>query len=150
MRVVPSKIRMTRRAMFPLVFTLALASSNFGPAAVWHPTASFRQSVVSACTNRGADFGKCFAGQMKAAGASADALAFTHAMNDDGYEPAGNRIETGGEERWSFRASGTGEYRLHFSYRRPWERTPLPQKAWKLWFEPSEATMEALTQSLIP
>lgn len=74
--------------MFPLIFTLALASSNFGSAAVWHPAASFRQSVVTACGNRGADFDKCFAGQMKAAGASAEALAFTHAVHDDGYMQA--------------------------------------------------------------
>jgi predicted secreted protein len=74
--------------MFPLVFTLALASSNFGSTAVWHPTASFRQSVISACRNRGADFGKCFADQMKAAGASGEALAFTHAVHDDGYMQA--------------------------------------------------------------
>ena len=74
--------------MFPLVFALALASSNFGPAAVWHPSAGFRQSVVSACANRGADFGKCFADRMKAAGASAEALAFTHAIHDGGYMQA--------------------------------------------------------------
>ena len=74
--------------MFPLVFTLAFASSNFGSVAVWHPPASFRQAVVSACGNRGADFGKCFADQMKAAGASAEALAFTHAVHDDGYMQA--------------------------------------------------------------
>ena len=74
--------------MFPLVFALALGSSNFGPAAVWHPAANFRESVVSACGNRGAAFGKCFADQMKAAGASAEALAFTHSIHDDGYMQA--------------------------------------------------------------
>src|SRR5690349_18364765 len=83
-----SKIRMTRQAMFPLVFTLALASVNFGPSAVWHPPASFRQAVVAACGNRGADFGKCFADQMKTAGASAEALAFTNAIHDGGYMQA--------------------------------------------------------------
>jgi predicted secreted protein len=71
---------------------LALASSNFGSAAVWHPSASFRQSVLSACENRGANFDKCFAGQMKAAGASPEALAFTHALHDGGYMQAFRQV----------------------------------------------------------
>jgi len=71
--------------MLTLILALALGNANFGPEAVWHPDAGFRQSIISACANRGAGFADCFAEQMKTAGASAQALAFTHAIHDDGY-----------------------------------------------------------------
>lgn len=71
--------------MFALIFMLAFMGQSFGPTAVWQPDANFRQSVVSNCDNRGSEFSKCFADRMKAAGASAEALAFTHAVQDEGY-----------------------------------------------------------------
>lgn len=71
--------------MYALFFLLAFASSRFGPEAVWQPSTGFRQSVDSGCENRGAEFGKCFERQMKAAGASAEALAFTDTIGDNGY-----------------------------------------------------------------
>ncbi len=67
---------------------LALQILAYRESAVWHPPADFRSKVLAACENRGAAFGKCFADQMKAAGASAEALAFTRLIHGDGYVQA--------------------------------------------------------------
>jgi len=71
--------------MFAFLLIFLFAGQSFGPSAIWKPDANFRQTVISACQNRGAKFDACFADQMKAAGASADALAFTHAVHDEAY-----------------------------------------------------------------
>ncbi|HEX4166417.1 MAG TPA: protease inhibitor I42 family protein [Bryobacteraceae bacterium] len=68
-----------------LVLQLALLFADFGQSAVWHPPANFRDTVLAACNNAGAGFGECLARQMKVAGASADALAFTHVIHNNGY-----------------------------------------------------------------
>jgi predicted secreted protein len=71
-----------------LLLVLVVVDTKFGPEAVWHPDAGFRRSVISMCEGRAAGFMKCFAEQMKAAGASSQALAFMHAINDNGYMQA--------------------------------------------------------------
>lgn len=76
---------MNGTCMLPLLLMWAIANQNFGPAAVWKPGADFRQSVITACENRGREFDECFADRMKAAGASAEAVAFTHAIHNGGY-----------------------------------------------------------------
>lgn len=37
-------------------------------------------------------------------------------------------IGQGGEEIWSFRALSAGSLRIHFKYRRPWEKNVKPAK----------------------
>ncbi len=64
---------------------LALQILAYRESAVWRPPADFRSKVLTACDNRGAGFSQCFIDQMKAAGASPDALAFTHLVHGDGY-----------------------------------------------------------------
>ncbi len=64
---------------------LTLQILAYRESAVWHPPADFRSKVLTACENRGAEFGQCFADQMKAAGASPEALAFTRLIHGDGY-----------------------------------------------------------------
>ncbi len=64
---------------------LALQILAYRDSAVWRPPADFRSKVLTACENRGAAFGQCFIDQMKAAGASPDALAFTRLIRRDGY-----------------------------------------------------------------
>lgn len=73
--------------MLPILFGLGLAaqSAHFGQKAIWRPAADFRAKVLTACEHAGSGFGKCFAEQMRAAGASPDALLFTQAVNDNGY-----------------------------------------------------------------
>lgn len=94
-----------------ILFALMPPETKFGPEAVWHPDAGFRKSVISACQGRGAGFMKCFAEHMRAAGASSQALAFTQAIQNNGY---------------------MGESRLVFGYSRPWEKNALPQKRLKI------------------
>ena len=64
---------------------LALQILAYRESAVWHPPADFRSQVLTACENRGASFGQCFVDQMKAAGASPDALAFARLIHGGGY-----------------------------------------------------------------
>ncbi len=71
---------------------LALQVHEFGGSVVWRPPDDFRNTVLSACENSGAGFGKCFAEHMKAAGASAQALDFTHLIHDDGYVQSLRRV----------------------------------------------------------
>ena len=77
-----------------VVLGLAMQPRSFGESAVWRPPADFRAKVLAACEKAGRDFGSCFAGQMKVAGASAGALAFTHLLDNNGYmtafRPLGN------------------------------------------------------------
>jgi predicted secreted protein len=70
------------------VLGLAMQVHEFGSSVVWRPPGNFRNTVLSACESAGAGFGKCFSGQMKAAGASAQALDFTHLIHDTGYVEA--------------------------------------------------------------
>ena len=67
-----------------VVLGLAMQPRSFGESAVWRPPADFRAKVLAACEKAGRDFGSCFAGQMKVAGASAGALAFTHLLDNNG------------------------------------------------------------------
>ncbi|MBV8864014.1 MAG: protease inhibitor I42 family protein [Acidobacteriaceae bacterium] len=64
---------------------LGLQILAYRESAVWHPPTDFRSRVLTACENRGAAFGQCFADQMKAAGASPEALAFTRLIHGDGF-----------------------------------------------------------------
>ncbi len=64
---------------------LALQILAYHDSAVWHAPADFRSKALAACENRGGAFGQCFTDQMKAAGASPEALAFTRLINGDGY-----------------------------------------------------------------
>lgn len=68
-----------------LALQLIAYRGAYRESSVWHPPANFRSQVLAACENRGTAFGECFIDQMKAAGASPDALAFTRLIHGDGY-----------------------------------------------------------------
>lgn len=70
------------------VLGFAMQIREFGPAVVWRPADTFRQTVLSACSNSGPGFGKCFVQNMKTAGASAQAIDFAHLIQDNGYAQA--------------------------------------------------------------
>jgi predicted secreted protein len=70
------------------VLGLAMQVREFGSSVVYRPPDNFRQTVLSACSNSGSGFGKCFVQRMKAAGASAQAIDFAHLIHDDGYAQA--------------------------------------------------------------
>jgi hypothetical protein len=62
----------------------AAAPSPVGRDAVWKPPADFRATVNAKC-GKAADFGACFLDQMRAAGASPEALAFARRTDNQGY-----------------------------------------------------------------
>jgi predicted secreted protein len=68
-----------------LIATLALESLAFGPSAVWHPGPDFRAKVLTACEGRGSSLTQCFGEQMKATGASEQAVRFAQVLHNDGY-----------------------------------------------------------------
>lgn len=75
--------------MLPVVLLLALLpQSGFDRGVVWNPPPDFRVQVFSACDNAPGGFGGCFLSQMKRAGASPQALAFTNRIEGDGYVSA--------------------------------------------------------------
>ncbi len=89
------------------LFHFALLFSDFGQSAVWHPPTDFRDTVLSACNNSGPGFGECLAHQMQLAGASADALAFTLFIHNNGYIEAFRPVSRVGvaEVLYPFRAN---------------------------------------------
>ncbi len=63
----------------------AAPTAPVGSEAVWKPPADFRARVTAACASAGSNFAACFVEQMRAAGASAAALAFTERTGNQGY-----------------------------------------------------------------
>ena len=63
----------------------AATPAPIGPDAVWTPPEGFRERVNAACSKAGVHFSDCFAAEMKKAGASKDALAFTRRTGNQGY-----------------------------------------------------------------
>jgi hypothetical protein len=81
-------------ALWPFVLPAAGApSAPVGPDSVWKPPADFRAEVDKACASAGKSFDRCFASEMRKAGASAAALAFTERAGNPGYVTA--FLETG-------------------------------------------------------
>jgi inhibitor of cysteine peptidase len=71
-----------------LVLGLLMRNGAHDASSIWQPDAAFRGQVFAACKNAGANFPSCFAEQMKAAGASPEALAFTRQIQNHGYMTA--------------------------------------------------------------
>ena len=63
----------------------AAPTPSVGPDGVWKPPADFRAKVTAACASADSNFAACFVGQMREAGASAAALAFTERTGNQGY-----------------------------------------------------------------
>lgn len=61
------------------------AKQQIGPNALWAPGMTEMQMIRQGCASTGSQFGKCFADGMKKSGASPQAVAFTHMIDDTGY-----------------------------------------------------------------
>jgi hypothetical protein len=71
-------------ALLPAEGAMAPAAP-VGPDAVWAPPADFRAKVDQTCAKMGESIGRCFADQMRSAGASEAALAFSERLGNSGY-----------------------------------------------------------------
>jgi hypothetical protein len=64
--------------------------------AVWQPSATTVRSIEQTCASSSMQFGECFVVQMQKLGASPEAIAFTHSIDNIGYmigfRPAGGRV----------------------------------------------------------
>src|SRR5215472_12080622 len=61
-------------------------SQKFDARALFQPGMSMMQAARETCSKGpGEQFGACFVDQMKAAGASPEAVAFMHAIHDNGF-----------------------------------------------------------------
>ncbi len=72
---------------------------RFGPTAVWRASAAFVKTAHAACDklqNNATNYGSCFAGQMKKAGAPAEAVAFSRSLaqtaGDAGFMSSFNKV----------------------------------------------------------
>jgi inhibitor of cysteine peptidase len=74
--------------MLLLAGAFAAQMTAFDQSAIWQPPADFRTKVLAACHDAGPKFGDCFAAQMKAAGASNAALAFSRLFDNNAYMQA--------------------------------------------------------------
>lgn len=79
-----SDLRFVCLVLFVLTRSFAVAA-EYGPSAVWKPSDDFRQEVIASCGGAGARFSECFVTRMKDANASPEALAFTTALQKEGY-----------------------------------------------------------------
>jgi hypothetical protein len=76
-----------------LIVVLVMANASFGQGsqkfdarALFQPGMSMMQAARDTCSKGpGEQFGACFVEQMKAAGASPEAVAFMHAIHDNGF-----------------------------------------------------------------
>jgi hypothetical protein len=64
--------------------------------AVWEPSTTTIRSIEQSCASSSMQFGECFVNQMQRLGASPEAVAFAHSIDDMGYmigfRPAGGQV----------------------------------------------------------